>query len=140
MQAGGERRGSNASKTGDHCMEEVLQQVIALGANRMEALFQRVRRDMGAFAVADAKKGRRNSEDEQEKEKPDSSWCYQRQAGSMKALQRAVWSLIFLVWACTRRMRRSREESGTAKDRRRSRSYTPRSRSPMEEDASLGEL
>ena len=29
---------------------------------------------------------------------PVSSWCYQRQAGSMKALQRVVWSLIFLAF------------------------------------------
>ena len=31
-----------------------------------------------------------------------SSWCYQRQAGSVKALQRAVWSLIFLVFGVCR--------------------------------------
>ena len=30
--------------------------------------------------------------------KPVSSWCYQRKAGSMKALQRVVRSLIFLVF------------------------------------------
>ena len=30
--------------------------------------------------------------------KPVSSWCYQRQAGSMKALQRVVWCLISLVF------------------------------------------
>ena len=34
----------------------------------------------------------------QSKAEPVSGWCYQRQAGSMKALQRAVWSLIFLVF------------------------------------------
>ena len=27
-----------------------------------------------------------------------SSWCYQRQAGSVKALQQVVWNLIFLVF------------------------------------------
>ena len=32
------------------------------------------------------------------KAEPVSSWCYQRQTGSMKALQRAVCSLIFLVF------------------------------------------
>ena len=30
--------------------------------------------------------------------KPVSRWCFQRKAGSMKALQRVVWSLIFLVF------------------------------------------
>ena len=32
------------------------------------------------------------------KAKSVSSWCYQRQAGSMKAHQRVVWSLIFIVF------------------------------------------
>ena len=31
------------------------------------------------------------------KVKPISSWCYQHQVGSMNALQRVLWSLIFLV-------------------------------------------
>ena len=32
------------------------------------------------------------------KAEPVSSWCYQRQAGSVKASQRVVWSLIFIVF------------------------------------------
>ena len=32
------------------------------------------------------------------KAEPISSWCYQRQAGSIKVHQRVVWSLIFLVF------------------------------------------
>ena len=32
------------------------------------------------------------------KAEPISSWCYQRQAGSIKVLRRAVWSLIFFVF------------------------------------------
>ena len=106
----------------------------------MEALFQRVRRDMGAFAVADAKKGRRNSEDEQEKVKTRQLLVLPAPGGFNEGTPASSMELDLPLMACTRRMRRSREESGTAKDRRRSRSYTPRSRSPMEEDASLGEL
>ena len=32
------------------------------------------------------------------KAEPVSSWCYPRQAGSIKMHQRVVWSLIFLVY------------------------------------------
>ena len=32
------------------------------------------------------------------KAEPVSSWCYPRQAGSIKMRQRVVWSLIFLVY------------------------------------------
>ena len=32
------------------------------------------------------------------KEEPVSSWCYQRQAGSIKVHRRVVWSLIFIVF------------------------------------------
>ena len=39
LHAGGERRGCDASQTGDCYMEEMLQQVIALGTNRVEAFF-----------------------------------------------------------------------------------------------------
>ena len=48
LQAGEERRGSNASRTGDCCMEAAWQQFITLGTNRVEALFQRFHREMGA--------------------------------------------------------------------------------------------
>ena len=32
------------------------------------------------------------------KAEPVSSWCYQRQAGSIKVHRRVVWSLIFIVF------------------------------------------
>ena len=47
LQAGEERRGSNASQTGDCCVEALRQQIVALAANRVEAMFQRYR-GMGA--------------------------------------------------------------------------------------------
>ena len=78
LQAGEERRGSNASQTGDCCMEALWQQIVALAANRAEAMFQRYR-GMGAA------RGRYKC-----KTKPVSSWRCQRQAGAMKALQRVV--------------------------------------------------
>ena len=59
------KRGSNASQTGDCCMEQLVQQVIALGANCMEAIFQIFRREMGAVQEQmPGREGRMNSEDE----------------------------------------------------------------------------
>ena len=49
LQAGGERRGSDASQTGDCCMEELWQQFIALGQNRIEAFVQRLQREVVVF-------------------------------------------------------------------------------------------
>ena len=48
LQAGDERRGSNASQTGDGCLEALWQQFIALGANEFETFVQRIQREMGA--------------------------------------------------------------------------------------------
>ena len=57
--AGGERRGSGESKTGDCCMEELCQQFITLGANRIEAFFPKVPKGSGNISRADARKRRR---------------------------------------------------------------------------------
>ena len=79
----------------DCCTEALWQQFIALGGNRVEAMFQRYR-EMGAAQVQmPGKEEGRDSKNEQEQGKA-SSWRCQRQAGAMKALQRVVWSLIFL--------------------------------------------
>ena len=61
------RRGSDASQTGDCCMEALWQQIIALGTNQAEATSQR-HREMGATQgqMPGRDEGRRNSEDEQE--------------------------------------------------------------------------
>ena len=68
LQAGGERRCSNVSQTGDCCLEEMLQEVIALGTNGVDTLFQRVRRAMGALReqMTGGEKGRQDSENEHE--------------------------------------------------------------------------
>ena len=67
LQAGEERRGSNASQTGDGCMEALWQQFIALGANGIETFVQRLPREMGAAQgqMPRREEGRRNSKDEQ---------------------------------------------------------------------------
>ena len=62
LQAGEERRGSNASQTGDCCLEVMLQRVIALGRNGVEVLFQRVRRENGSGPRTDIRKRRRKEQ------------------------------------------------------------------------------
>ena len=66
-------------------------------------------------------------------------WCYQRQAGSMKALQRVVWSLIFLVFGVYLANAEEQENQVHWGDRKRCLSNSP-SRRPMEEDALAGDL
>ena len=67
LHTGEERRGSNASQTGDCCLEALWQQFIALGANQF-AFVQRLQREMGAAQgqMPGIEEGRRNSEDQQE--------------------------------------------------------------------------
>ena len=48
LQAGEERRGSNASQTNDGCLEALWQQLVALGVNGIETIVQRLPREMGA--------------------------------------------------------------------------------------------
>ena len=80
LQAGEERRGSNASQTGDCCMEALWQQIIVLGTNQAEAMSQRYR-EMGAIQgqMPGREEGRRNSEDKQEQNKAS-----QQSAGTAK--------------------------------------------------------
>ena len=69
LQAGEERRGSNASQTGDCCMEALWQQFYRL--SRIEVFVQRLQREMGAAQgqMPGREEGRRSSEDEQEQDK-----------------------------------------------------------------------
>ena len=70
LQAAG-RRGSNASQTGDDCLEASWQQLITLGANGIEVFAQKLHREMGAAQRQMPRRegGRRNSENEQEQGK-----------------------------------------------------------------------
>ena len=99
LAVGGERRGSDAWQTGNCCMEELWQQFIALGANRIDAFSKGSKEKWEHFRsrCQEEKKDEGSLKTNKSKVKPVSSWCYQRQPGSMKALQRVLWSLIFLV-------------------------------------------
>ena len=68
LQAGEERRGSNASQTGDGCLEALWQQLIAWRANGILAFAQKLQREMGAAQgqMPRREEGRRTGEDEQE--------------------------------------------------------------------------
>ena len=73
LQAGEERRGSNASQTGDSCLEDSRQQIAAVcaavGPNQVDALanavFQRFK-ESGAVQKQMPGRDERRSEDEQE--------------------------------------------------------------------------
>ena len=84
LQAGEERRGSNASQTGDGCLEALWQQFIALGANGFETFAQRLQREMGAAQgqMPGREKDRRSSEDEQEQDKASQQLALSGSSGS----------------------------------------------------------
>ena len=82
LQAGEESRGSNASQTGDGCLEALWQQFVALGANGIETFVQRLQKGNGSSTRADAKK----KEEAVKTNKRVSNWRCRGQAGVMKAL------------------------------------------------------
>ena len=105
LQAGEERKGSNASQAVDCCMETMVDQFIAMGADQAMSKFDAVcarcssrnSRPMPLLCRCQGKKEEEGTvKANKSKTKPISNWRCQRQAGAMKALQRALWSLIFL--------------------------------------------
>ena len=106
LQGGEESRGSNASQAVDCCMETVVEQLFAVGADqarsKFHAMYQVFLRNSRPIPIL--RRGQEKQEEEgivktsKSKTKPVSSWCCQRQAGAVKALQRVVWSLIFFVF------------------------------------------
>ena len=106
LQAGEERRGSNASQTGDSCLEALWQQIAAVcaavGPNHIDALANAVVqrfKESGAVQkqVPGRDERRRHSEEEQEQGRA-SQVALPRQAGSFKVHRRVVWSLMFLLF------------------------------------------
>ena len=77
-------------------MDEAWHHLVALGANQVGALLQRLHREKEAFHrwMPGREEGRRNSEDEQEQGKTSQRLVLPAQAGSIKMHQRVVWSLI----------------------------------------------
>ena len=98
LQAGEERRGSNASQTGDGCLEALWQQLVA----RMElrVFVQRLQREMGAAQgqMPGREAGRRSSEDEQGQGRISQQLVPPASGGINEGTQRVVWILIFLVF------------------------------------------
>ena len=100
----GERRGSNASQALDCCLETMVGQIFALGADQTRSKFEVMCQMF--FRRIETRLRRCQEEMKEEgtvkmnksKAEQISSWCSQRQAGSMRALKRKVWSLIFLVF------------------------------------------
>ena len=107
----------------------------------IEALFQRVRREMGALQEQmPGREGRRTSEDEQEKGKTSQQLVLPAPGGFSEGTPARSMELdLPRVWGAHGECGGA-GNSATAKDRQRSRSNSPSSRRPMEEDASLVDL
>ena len=141
LQAGGERRGSAASQTGDCCMVELWQQFIAFGANRIEVFVQKLQRQVGVFQkqMPGREEGRRNSEHEQEQGKTSQLLVLPAPGRFNEGTAASSMELDLL------RVRGAHGECGGAgktgaeNEERRPLSNSP-SGPPMEEDASLGDL
>ena len=144
LQAGGERRCSNVSQTGDCCLEEMLQEVLALGTNGVETLFQRVhrvRRAMGGLReqMPGGEEGRKDSENEHEQGRTSQQLALSASGGFSEGTSASNMELDLP------RVRGAHDgcgdagNSGTAQDRKRSLSNS-QSRLPIEEDASLADL
>ena len=94
LQAGEERRGSNASQTGDGCLWKHL---IALGANGIETFVQRLQRGNGSgTSRCQEKKEKKQRRRARARQGQSAIGVVSVRRGAMKALQRVVWSLIFL--------------------------------------------
>ena len=101
LQAGGERRGRNASQSGDCCLEALWQQIAAVCAavRPNHAVFQRFKVS-GAVQEQVPGRGetRRNGEDEQEQGRVSQQLASPTPGVVNQDAQREVWSFIFLVF------------------------------------------
>ena len=94
------------SQAVDCCVEMMVEQFFAMGADHARSKFDSTCQLFFQKFEAFSRLRRCQGEEEEEgivrtnksKAKPVSSWRCQCQAGAMKALQRVVWSLIFLVF------------------------------------------
>ena len=98
LQAEEERRGSNASQTGGCCIGGFVATIYRLGSELSRGCVPKVQR-YGKWPRSRCQQEKKEEgivKTNKSKTKPVSSWRCQRQAGATKALQRVVWSLIFL--------------------------------------------
>ena len=129
------------SQAVDCCLETMVEQIVALGARSGAKFSSRSSRPISLMC-----RHRRKKEEEgivkpnKSKTKPVRSWRRQRQVGAMKALQRAVWSLIFLGFGV--HLAKVEEQGRQVQQRVSEKDLyeTLPSRRPMEDDASLGVL
>ena len=106
LQSGEERRGSNSSQAVDCCMETMVEQLFAMGPDqansKFDAVWQVFFKKFEAFTPSAQMPGKGGEEGtmktSKKDKKPVKSWCCHHQADAVKALQRVVWSLIFLVF------------------------------------------
>ena len=100
LQAGEERRGSNASRAVDCCLGTMVEYIFARGADQarsqFDAMCQIFLKKFEVFPLMCRCQGKKEEEGivktNKSKTKPVSSCRCQRQVGAMRALQRVVWS------------------------------------------------
>ena len=104
LQAGEGRRGSNASQTGDSCLEALWQEIAAVCAAVVQTRSMpwpmrssKCSRRVEQFRSRCQEEMKEEMKMNKSKAAPVSKWRCPRQAGSIKLHQRAVWSLTFLV-------------------------------------------
>ena len=102
LQAGEERRGSNASQAFECCLETMVEQIFAMGTDQARSKFDAICQNFLQQILdlrrsgANARKRRRTEETvkmNKSKAEPVSSWCHSCQAVSIKLHQRAVFEL-----------------------------------------------
>ena len=102
LQAGEERRGSDASQADECCLETMVEQIFAVGTDqarsKFDAICQIFFKKYETFALPckcqEEKKEEETVKMNKSEVEPVSKWRCPRQAGSFK-VHRVVWSLIF---------------------------------------------
>ena len=144
LQAGEERRGSNASQTGDGCLEALWQQLLALGVNEIKTFLQRLQRGMGAAQgqMPGREEERRSSEDAQEQDKASQQLALSGSSGCNEGTPASSLKLDLLRIRGSLGEGGGGGESGKAEDERKRLLSSSPSRRPVdeEEDVAVGDL
>ena len=81
LQAGEERRGSNASQAVDCCLETTLELIFAFEGDQARSKFEVMCKERPLLRRCQEKKEEQTVKIKKSKAEPVSSWCCQRQAG-----------------------------------------------------------
>ena len=140
LQAGEERRGCNASQAVDCCLETMVEQIVALGADQAPNFLKKFEAYIPHVQMSEKERGRRNSEYEQEQDKASPQLALSASSGCNEGTPATSLELDLPRFRGALGESGGAGKTGTAKgERKRSLSNSP-SRRPMEDDASLEDL